>query len=68
MATSTKVNNFNIHMLTQAQYDSITKAENDLYFITDDVNIPTAPTDNGTYVLKCTVSSGVATYSWVKEG
>lgn len=68
MPTSTKVNNFNIHVLTQAQYDGITKAENDLYLITDDVSIPTAPTDDGTYVLKCVVTGGVATYSWVKEG
>lgn len=29
--------------------------------------IPDAPSVNGTYVLKCTVSSGVATYSWVTQ-
>lgn len=29
--------------------------------------IPAAPADNGTYVLKCTVTDGVAAYSWVKE-
>lgn len=28
---------------------------------------PTAPTTDGTYVLKCTVTSGVASYSWVAE-
>ena len=28
-------------------------------------NIPQPPTANGTYTLKCTVSSGVATYAWV---
>ena len=27
--------------------------------------LPTAPSEDGTYTLKCTVSSGVATYSWV---
>jgi hypothetical protein len=27
--------------------------------------IPAAPTTDGTYNLRCTVSSGVATYSWV---
>lgn len=27
----------------------------------------TAPTEDGTYVLKATVSSGVVTYSWVAE-
>lgn len=29
--------------------------------------IPDAPNANGTYVLKCTVSNGVATYSWVTQ-
>lgn len=29
--------------------------------------LPAAPTTDGTYVLKCTVSSGTATYSWVEE-
>ncbi len=38
----------------------------------EDVNtleakIPDAPTTDGTYVLKATVSGGVATYSWVLE-
>ena len=28
-------------------------------------NIPAAPTTDGTYVLKCAVVNGVATYSWV---
>ena len=28
-------------------------------------NIPQPPSANGTYTLKCTVSSGVPTYSWV---
>ena len=27
--------------------------------------LPAAPAVNGTYVLKCTVTGGVATYSWV---
>ena len=30
-------------------------------------SLPTAPTADGTYVLKATVSSGVVTYSWVAE-
>ena len=30
-------------------------------------SIPKAPTTNGTYVLKATVSGGVATYSWISE-
>lgn len=29
-----------------------------------DWNESAAPTANGTYTLKCTVSNGVATYSW----
>ena len=28
-------------------------------------NIPAPPASNGTYVLKCTVSNGTATYAWV---
>lgn len=28
---------------------------------------PADPTTDGTYVLKCTVASGVVTYSWVVE-
>ena len=30
-------------------------------------NFPSAPTENGTYVLKATVVNGVATLSWVAE-
>ena len=29
--------------------------------------LPTPPVSDGTYVLKCTVSSGTATYSWIVE-
>lgn len=29
--------------------------------------LPAAPSSNGTYVLKCTVSGGTATYSWVSQ-
>ena len=29
--------------------------------------VPTSPSEDGTYVLKCAVSSGVATLSWVSE-
>lgn len=29
-------------------------------------NIPEPPTTDGTYTLKCVISSGVATYSWVQ--
>ena len=29
--------------------------------------IPTLPTTDGSYVLKCTVSSGTATLAWVAE-
>ena len=29
--------------------------------------VPTSPSEDGTYVLKCTVSSGTATLSWVAE-
>ena len=29
--------------------------------------LPTAPSSDGNYTLKCTVSSGTATYSWVSE-
>ena len=30
--------------------------------------LPSAPTRNGTYVLKCTVENGIPTFSWVSEG
>ena len=30
-------------------------------------NIPAAPTADGNYVLKCSIVSGVPTYSWVAE-
>ena len=30
----------------------------------DNMIDPTVPTDDGTYVLTCTVSSGTATFSW----
>lgn len=30
--------------------------------------LPTLPTENGTYVLKCTVDSGTASLAWVAEG
>ena len=30
-------------------------------------NIPAAPTEDGNYVLKCSIVSGVPTYSWVAE-
>ena len=29
--------------------------------------IPDAPTSDGTYKLRCTVSGGTATYSWVTD-
>lgn len=32
-----------------------------------DTRIPAAPTTDGNYVLKCVVSSGTPTYSWVSE-
>lgn len=35
--------------------------------ITNGEVIPDAPTTDGNYVLKCTVASGVPTYSWVLE-
>ena len=37
--------------------------------VTGDVtanNIPAAPSENGEYMLKCTVSNGTKTYAWVK--
>lgn len=34
MATTTNLDKFNIHLLTQSQYDSETKSDNDLYLIT----------------------------------
>ena len=30
-------------------------------------NIPAPPAGDGTYNLQCTISSGVATYSWVAQ-
>lgn len=32
--------------------------------LTSDIVVPAAPSADGTYVLECTVSSGVATYAW----
>lgn len=29
--------------------------------------IPNPPNTNGTYILKCTVSNGTKTYSWISE-
>lgn len=36
--------------------------------ISKDSVLPANPTENGTYTLKVTVSSGVATYQWVIDG
>ena len=33
--------------------------------ISGEAVIPNPPTTNGTYTLRCVVSNGVATYSWV---
>jgi len=32
--------------------------------VTNSGGIPAAPSTNGTYILKCVVSSGTPTYSW----
>ena len=37
--SQTKIKEFKIHQMTKAQYDKATKAENDLYLITDDVSL-----------------------------
>ena len=37
--SQTKIKDFKIHQMTKAQYDSATKAENDLYIIMDDVSL-----------------------------
>lgn len=51
-------------------------AENDGYYMISQTNkqmslelfrIPKAPSTNGTYVLKATVSGGTPTYTWVEE-
>ena len=41
--------------------------ENVVYLVPKALVIPSAPTTDGTYVLKVTVASGVATCSWVAE-
>ena len=33
----------------------------------DDVVVPPPPSSNGTYYLKCTVASGVVTYTWASS-
>lgn len=38
-----------------------------LAIVKSQIVIPDAPTEDGTYVLKCTVSSGEVTYEWVLE-
>ena len=43
---------------TQTSFTNIVRAGN---------SIPAAPSSDGTYVLKCTVSDGTPTYSWVAE-
>ena len=35
--------------------------------LTDVKELPDTPTTDGTYVLKCTVADGTATYSWEAE-
>ena len=46
--------------------NSVTNNEN-LKFVLDN-KVPDCPTsEDGTYTLKCSVSGGVATYSWVKD-
>ena len=37
--SQTKIKDFKIHQMTKDQYDNATKAENDLYLITDDVSL-----------------------------
>ena len=44
-----------------------TNGENSYVQLVIPSELPTAPSSDGTYVLKCTVSSGVATLSWVSE-
>ena len=31
------------------------------------IGLPTPPLENGTYILKATISNGTPTYSWVTE-
>ena len=44
------------------------KFNNEVFaFLTKGSRVPPVPSDNGTYVLKATVSGGTITYSWVAE-
>lgn len=36
-------------------------------FLTKGASVPFVPSDNGTYVLKATVTNGAVTYSWVAQ-
>lgn len=40
---------------------------NSYAFLTKGASVPFVPNENGTYVLKATVSAGAVTYSWVAE-
>lgn len=44
-----------------------TNGENEYVPLVIPVELPTAPTDDGTYVLKITVSGGTVTKAWVEE-
>lgn len=49
-------------------YMTIPAADGTIALTKDIPAIPECPeTDDGTYILKCTVASGVKTYTWVKE-
>lgn len=44
-----------------------TNGQNTYVLLTIPTEIPTAPSEDGTYALKCTVASGTPTYTWEAE-
>lgn len=60
-STNTPVNADNLNRLEEGVaglYSDVAEIEEEF---------PDAPTTDGTYTLKATVSSGIPTYSWVEE-
>lgn len=52
---------------TEIPTNPVGRTEEYLQAIAQHGVLPKAPTEDGTYILKCTVSSGEATYSWISE-
>lgn len=60
-----QLNTYNRHNFTQSSLAAAITELDTAISNKQDAIIPTSPSNDGTYVLQCVVSSGTPTYSWV---